>query len=284
MSIRPFRFAGATAVVTGAAGGMGEHLARGLAERGSALLLVDRDAEKLDAVAASIRATYPGGEGVTTFVADLADRDAVDRLAADLLAATDRVDLLVNNAGVALAGRFDQIGLDDFDWVMAINFRAPVRLTHHLLPRMGAGSHIVNVSSLFGLVGPKGQTAYSSSKFALRGFTEALRNELLPRGIGTTTVHPGGIRTNIALNARIGGNLTDADVKRAKDDFHKLLTFPAEKAAELMLEAVKARRPRLLIGLSAKVPDVVARVAPMSFGTLERSGTRLLRLAGKARR
>lgn len=283
MSIRPFQFAGATAVVTGAAGGMGEHLARGLAERGSSLLIVDRDAQRLDAVAASIRATYPGGR-VTTFVADLADRDAVDRLAAELLAATDRVDLLVNNAGVALAGQFDQISLDDFDWVVAINFSAPVRLTHHLLPRMGAGGHIVNVSSLFGLVGPKGQTAYSSSKFALRGFTEALRNELLPRGIGTTTVHPGGIRTDIARNARIGGNLTDVDVERAKDDFDKLLTFPAEKAAELMLEAVKARRPRLLIGLSAKVPDVVARLAPMSFGTLERSGTRLLRLAGKARR
>lgn len=106
---------------------------------------------------------------------------------------------------MALAGHFDQIRLDDFDWVMAINFSAPVRLTHHLLPRMGAGGHIVNVSSLFGLVGPKGQTAYSSSKFALRGFTEALRNELLPRGIGTTTVHPGGIRTDIARNARIGG-------------------------------------------------------------------------------
>jgi NAD(P)-dependent dehydrogenase (short-subunit alcohol dehydrogenase family) len=167
---------------------------------------------------------------------------------------------------------------------MAINFSAPVRLTHHLLPAMAPGGHIVNVSSLFGLVGPKGQTAYSASKFALRGFTEALRNELLPRGIGTTTVHPGGIRTNIARNARIGGALTDVDVERAKDDFDKLLTFPAAKAAELMLEAVKARRPRLLIGLSAKVPDVVARVAPMSFGTLERSGTRLLRLAGKARR
>ncbi|MHA7190456.1 SDR family NAD(P)-dependent oxidoreductase [Arthrobacter sp. MDT2-16] len=283
MSLRPFQFSGATAIVTGAAGGMGEHLARGLAERGSTLLLVDRDAGRLEGVAASIRSTFPGS-AVTTFVADLAERDAVERLAADLLAATDRVDLLVNNAGVALAGTFDQISLDDFDWVMAINFTAPVRLTYHLLPRMVPGAHIVNVSSLFGLVGPRGQTAYSSSKFALRGFTEALRNELLPRGIGTTTVHPGGIRTDIARNARIGGNLSGVDVARAQADFDKLLTFPAERAAELMLEAVKARRPRLLIGLSAKVPDVVARLAPMSFGTLERGATRLVRLAGKVRR
>lgn len=283
MSLRPFQFAGSTAVVTGAAGGMGEHLARALAERGSALLLVDLDTARLDAVATSIRSAFPGS-AVTTFVADLADRDAVERLADSLLAATDRVDLLINNAGVALAGRFDQISMDDFDWVMAINFHAPVLLTHRLLARIGPGGHIVNVSSLFGLVGPKGQTAYSSSKFALRGFTEALRSELLPRGIGTTTVHPGGIRTNIALNARIGGNLSDIDVTKARDEFNRLLTFPADRAAELMLEAVKARRPRLLIGLSAKVPDAVARIAPMSFGTLERRAAGLARLIGRVRR
>ncbi|WP_104116895.1 SDR family oxidoreductase [Arthrobacter sp. B1805] len=281
MSLRPFRFTGATAVVTGAAGGMGEHLARGLAERGSTLLLVDRDARLLDAVASSIRSSFPDSP-VATFVADLSDRDAVEALAVDLRAATGSVDLLVNNAGVALAGRFDQITMADFDWVMAINFAAPVLLTHRLLPSIGPGGHIVNVSSVFGLVGPRGQTAYSSSKFALRGFTESLRNELLPRGIGITSVHPGGVRTGIALNARIGGELSDAEVKRAKEDFDKLLTFPADRAAGLILEAVRARRPRLLIGLTAKVPDVVARVAPMAFGTLERRAAHLARLAGKA--
>lgn len=283
MSIRPFQFAGATAVVTGAAAGMGEHLARGLAERGSSLLLVDRDAERLDAVAGSIRSAYPGST-VTTFIADLAERDAVERLAADLLAATDRVDLLINNAGVAMAGRFDQIGMEDFDWVMAINFRAPVLLTHHLLPRIGPGGHIVNVSSLFGLIGPAGQTAYSASKFALRGFTEALRNELLPRGIGVTSVHPGGIRTDIARNARIGGNLSELEVRQAAKDFERLLTFPADQAANLMLDAVKTRKARLLIGMSAKIPDVVARIAPMSFGPLQRRASTLARLAAKVRR
>lgn len=283
MKPAPFHFAGATAVVTGAAGGMGEHLARGLAERGSRLLLVDRDAANLDAVASSIRAAYPD-TSVTTFVADLAGRDAVDQVAAEILAATDTVDLLINNAGVALAGTFDQITMDDFDWVMAVNFHAPVLLTHHLLPLMRPGGHVVNVSSLFGLVAPRGQTAYSSSKFALRGFTEALRNELLPRGIGTTSVHPGGIRTNIARNARLGGNLDDAASRKARADFDRLLTFPADRAAELMLEAVGNRTPRLLIGLSAKLPDVVARVAPLSFGTLQRRLAALSRLPGALRR
>lgn len=284
MSIPPFRFAGTTAVVTGAAGGMGEHLARGLAERGSALLLlVDRDAERLDAVASSIHSAYPGSS-VLTFVADLADRDAVEALTADLLAATRSVDLLINNAGVALAGRFDQIRMADIDWVMAVNFSAPVLLTHRLLPRIGPGGHIVNVSSLFGLVGPTGQTAYSSSKFALRGFTEALRGELLPRGIGITSVHPGGIRTDIARNARLGGNLDATDVERAKEDFDRLLTYPADRAAALMLEAVRKRKPRLLIGLTAKIPDVLARIAPTSFGTLERYALVLGGLAGRVRR
>lgn len=284
MSIPPFRFAGTTAVVTGAAGGMGEHLARGLAERGSALLLlVDRDAERLDAVASSIHSAYPGSS-VLTFVADLADRDAVEALTADLLAATRSVDLLINNAGVALAGRFDQIRMADIDWVMAVNFSAPVLLTHRLLPRIGPGGHIVNVSSLFGLVGPTGQTAYSSSKFALRGFTEALRGELLPRGIGITSVHPGGIRTGIARNARLGGNLDATDVERAKEDFDRLLTYPADRAAALMLEAVRKRKPRLLIGLTAKIPDVLARIAPTSFGTLERYALVLGGLAGRVRR
>lgn len=284
MSIPPFRFAGTTAVVTGAAGGMGEHLARGLAERGSALLLlVDRDAERLDAVASSIHSAYPGSS-VLTFVADLADRDAVEALTADLLAATRSVDLLINNAGVALAGRFDQIRMADIDWVMAVNFSAPVLLTHRLLPRIDPGGHIVNVSSLFGLVGPTGQTAYSSSKFALRGFTEALRGELLPRGIGITSVHPGGIRTGIARNARLGGNLDATDVERAKEDFDRLLTYPADRAAALMLEAVRKRKPRLLIGLTAKIPDVLARIAPTSFGTLERYALVLGGLAGRVRR
>ncbi|WP_081737928.1 SDR family NAD(P)-dependent oxidoreductase [Arthrobacter sp. H41] len=280
MRLPPFTFTGGTAVVTGAAGGMGEHLARGLAERGCALVLIDRDGAKLDAVAASLRSMFPS-QTVGTHVVDLSDGAAVVALAEDILESTPSISLLVNNAGVALAGRFEQIGLDDFDWVLNVNFRAPVLLTHYLLPRIPPGGHLVNVSSLFGLVAPSGQTAYSSSKFALRGFTEALRNELAPRGIGVTSVHPGGVKTGIALNARVAGGLSTAEQEKSKQEFNRLLTFPAGRAAELILDAVHHRRPRLLIGASAKIPDVVARIAPGSFGTLERGAIKAASLMNR---
>ncbi|GAB3523428.1 SDR family NAD(P)-dependent oxidoreductase [Arthrobacter monumenti] len=272
MKIPAYNFQHGTAVVTGAAGGIGEHLAYGLAGRESALVLVDRDAVGLAVVAETIRKRHPE-LSVDTHVVDLADADAVTELAEDILAATPKISLLINNAGVALAGSFDQAGIDDFDWVMAVNFRAPVLLTHALLTRIkeSPGSHIVNVSSLFGLVAPKGQTAYSASKFALRGFSEALTSELGPQGIGVTTVHPGGIRTNIARNARMSGFLSAAEQAIRKKNLERLLTFPPDKAAELILDAVQHRKRRLLIAANAKLPDVVVRLAPSSFGTFERT-------------
>ncbi|RBY90761.1 SDR family oxidoreductase [Blastococcus sp. TF02A-26] len=271
-----YRFAGGTAVVTGAASGIGAALAPLLAARGSDLVLVDRDAERLAEVAAGVRSAYPG-VSVDTAVVDLADPVATQRVADELVAAHPDTTLLVNNAGVALGGRFDQVGLDEFDWVMEINFRAVVRLTKAFLPTLKAhpGSHVVNLSSLFGLMAPAGQAAYSSSKFAVRGFTEALRHELAEDGVGVTSVHPGGIRTRIAETARVASGVDAEEAAQGKADFAKLLTFPAEKAAALIVEAVEKRRPRLLIGISAKIPDVLVRVAPGGYGKLLAAVTRL---------
>jgi len=158
-----YQFAGGTAVVTGAASGIGEAVARGLARRGSDLVLLDRDAQRLADVAKSIVDV-----SVETHIVDLADAEATTAVARDVLAAHPRIRLLVNNAGVALAGRFDQVTLEDFFWLLAVNFGATVRLTHLLLPALKAepGSHLVNVSSVFGIVAPPGQVAYASSKFA----------------------------------------------------------------------------------------------------------------------
>ncbi|MFI9009146.1 SDR family NAD(P)-dependent oxidoreductase [Actinosynnema sp. NPDC053489] len=260
--LTPYRFAGGTAVVTGAAGGIGEHLARGLARRGSDLVLVDRDADRLAAVAATIR-----GVRVRTFVADLSDVAGLDGLAARVLAGTPRITLLVNNAGVALGGRFDQVSAEEFDWVVDVNFRAPVALTRLFLPALLAspGSHVVNVSSLFGLIAPPGQTAYSASKFALRGFTESLRHELADRGVGVTCVHPGGIRTRIAENARVAAGVDEAEAARGRASFAKLLTYPPEKAAERIIAGVTGRKGRVLIAWSAVAPDVLARLFPTSY-------------------
>ncbi|QFZ18196.1 SDR family NAD(P)-dependent oxidoreductase [Saccharothrix syringae] len=257
-----YRFAGGTAVLTGAASGMGEQMAYGLARRGSDLVLVDRDADRLAEVAGRIR-----GVAVDRVVADLADVAGLDAVAADLLARHPRVTLLVNNAGVALGGTFDQVAAEEFDWVVDVNFRAPVALTRLLLPRLleSPGSHVVNVSSLFGLIAPPGQTAYSASKFALRGFTEALRHELADRGVGVTCVHPGGIRTRIAETARVARGVDRAEAEEGKANFAKLLTYPADKAAEQILAGVEKRRGRVLIAASAVVPDLLARLFPASY-------------------
>ncbi|MDT3396774.1 SDR family NAD(P)-dependent oxidoreductase [Streptomyces sp. B1866] len=268
-AIAPYEFSGGTAVLTGAASGMGEQMAYGLAARGSDLVLVDRDAERLESVAATVRKTHPDRK-IDTYVADLSDIPGIDDLAARILDAHPRITLLINNAGVALAGQFHECTAEEFDWVMNINFRAPVALTRLLLPRLkeSRGSHIVNISSLFGLIAPPGQSAYSSSKFALRGFTEAIRHELAWAGVGVTSVHPGGIRTRIAESARSGSGVDQAEVKKGKEGFAKMLTFPADKAAEQILTGVRRRRGRVLIASSAVVCDVLARVFPASYFNL----------------
>lgn len=279
--MRPYRFAGRTAVLTGAASGIGEQLAYGLGLRGSDLVLVDRDADRLDAVAATVRERHPG-IAVSTKVVDLADREATAALAQEVLAEHPRIGLLVNNAGVALGGRFAQLTLEEFEWVMDVNFRAPVVLTHALLPALTAepGGHLVNVSSLYGLIGPAGQSAYSSSKFAIRGFSEVLRHELTPLGTGVTQVHPGGIRTRVAESARVGSGVSAEEVERSQEAFRSLLTYPPEKAAEEILDGVERRRTRVLIAASAKVPDVLARVLPGSYGgVLDRLTTVLAKRA-----
>ncbi|MFD0201681.1 MULTISPECIES: SDR family NAD(P)-dependent oxidoreductase [Saccharothrix] len=260
-----YRFAGGTAVVTGAASGIGEQLAYGLARRGSGLVLIDRDADRLAAVAGKV-----GGVRVETFVADLADVGALDGLVARVLAGNPRITLLVNNAGVALGGTFDQVRADEFDWVMDVNFRAPVALTRLFLPtlRQSPGSHVVNVSSLFGLIGPPGQTAYSASKFALRGFTESLRHELADRGVGVTCAHPGGIRTRIAETARVASGVSETEAAQGKGNFAKLLTYPADKAAERIMAGVAKRKGRVLIAWTAIAPDLIARLFPTSYLTV----------------
>lgn len=273
--MRDFVFSGGTAVLTGAASGIGEALAHGLARRGTDLVLLDRDAERLDAVVAAIRAAHPDRR-IETHVVDLADAAATDQVAAEIRAAHPRVRLLINNAGVALGGRFDQVTLEEFLWVIEINFRAVVRLTHALLPSLKAepGAHLVNLSSLFGIIAPAGQAAYSASKFAVRGFTEALRHELVDDGVGVTSVHPGGIRTRIAASARVGSGVSREEYEAGRKQFEKLLSIDPAKAAEVILRGVERRRGRVLIGWSAKLPDLLARIAPASYGRILALGMR----------
>lgn len=256
---------GALALITGAAGGMGEHLAKGWCRRGGDVVLLDRDAEGLARVAAEIDAQAPAAS-VTTYPVDLADRTATDAVVAEVVETHPEITLLVNNAGVALGGTFEQTSPDDFDWLLEINLLAPIRITRAVLPFMldNRRGHVVNTSSLFGLVGPAGQSAYSTSKFGLRGFSESLRSELVSLGapVGVTSVHPGGIRTGIARNARVAADVDPEEAARHQRAFAKMLSYPADRAAEEILEAAIARRPRLLIGKDAKALDILARVLP----------------------
>lgn len=260
-----FRFRDSVCVLTGAASGIGAALAVDLGERRSRLALVDRDADGLAATAAAARAV--GATDVTTHVVDLADGgDRLD-LAAEVLAHHGSVALLVNNAGVALAGRIDQVSLDDVDRLLEVNLRAVVATTMAFLPalRQRPGSHLVTVSSLFGLVAPPGQAAYCASKFAVRGFSEALRHELAADGVGVTVVHPGGVRTAIATSARMGARVSPEAAEQARNEIGRHLRMPPARAARLVTEAVAARRGRLVITWQAKVADVVVRLLPQRY-------------------
>lgn len=263
---RRFAFAGRTCLVTGAASGIGAALAIELARRRAVLALVDRDAEGMARVAASAREF--GAAEVSTWEVDLADGGHRLALAAEVAARHGGVDLLVNNAGVTLMGSFSENSLADFEWLLEINLLAVVRLTKAFLPQLLArpGSHVVNVSSLFGLIAPAGQVAYVTSKFGVRGFTDALRHEVEPLGVGVTVVHPGGIRTNIAANARLSaGDPGGAQAEQARRFAERTLTMPAEEAAKQIVAAVHDRRPRLIIGGVAKGADLLARLTPTRY-------------------
>jgi short-subunit dehydrogenase len=262
-----FDFSRGTAIVTGAASGIGEQLAYALARRGTALALVDRDAGRLERVAGEARRI--SGRPLACYVTDLADDAAAHALGVTLAAAHPDARLLVNNAGVALGGTFEQVSEEEFDWLMMINLRAVITLTRALLPvlRANPGSHLVNLSSLFGLIAPAGQVAYATSKFAVRGFTEALRAELAGQ-VGVTVVHPGGIRTRIAETARIAAMVSAAEVTAEKGSFSRMLTYPPERAAEEIVAAVEDRRRRLLITRTAHVADVLARLCPARYPAL----------------
>ena len=255
-----------TAVVTGAASGIGAALALVLARRGMHLALVDRDAAGLEATAAAARAT---GRRASVHALDLADRAACDALPAAVLSAHGGVAVLVNNAGVALGGRFAHVAAEDFDWLMEINFHAPVRLVRAFLPLLARApaAQVVNVSSVFGIIAPPGQTAYCASKFALRGFSESLRHELEAEGssVGVTLVHPGGVRTAIARNARLAAGLDAAEVAREQASWRALLALAPEDAAETIARAIERRAPRVLVGRDARGAALLQRLFPVGY-------------------
>jgi len=253
-----------TAVVTGAAGGIGRAIAVSLSRRGCHLALADVNEAGL---AESAQMATANRVRVSLHRLDVADRAAVAALPKAVTTAHSGVDLLVNNAGVALGGTFEQVSEKDFEWLFDINFWGVVRLTRAFLPLLKASNdaRVVNLSSIYGIISPPGQTAYSASKFAVRGFSQALRHELEGAGIGVTVVHPGGVATSIAANARAYEGASADEIARARDRAKKLLRLPPEAAGELIVAGIERRKARVLVGSDAKLIAILERLAPVSY-------------------
>jgi NAD(P)-dependent dehydrogenase (short-subunit alcohol dehydrogenase family) len=264
------RFEDKVAAITGAASGIGRGLALGLAARGCHLALSDIDEVGLQETASQARAL---GVRVTSQRLDVADRGAVYAWANQVVADHGKVNLIFNNAGVALGCTVEKMKYEDFEWLMNINFWGVVYGTKAFLPHLRASGdgHIVNISSVFGFVGIPTQSAYNAAKFAVRGFTESLCQELdmLDYGVNASSVHPGGIKTGIARAARIDDSVYELGLGYEGDDtrqnFEKSFITPADKAAETILEGVRRNRRRILVGPDARVFDWVARLLPTAY-------------------
>ena len=250
------------AVVTGAASGIGRALAIRLGQEGIAgLAIADVDEAGLSETASKIAVP------VSTHILDVSDRVAVERFASDVISRHGRATHLINNAGVGVVGTFQHLSIEDFEWLMGINFWGVIYCTKTFLPTLleQDAAHIVNVSSVFGLIAPSEQTAYVSSKFAVRGFTESLRAELNETRVAVSCVHPGGVKTNIARNSRVGAGTPAEWKQQGAKFFDKVAKTSPEKAAEIIVDGIKSRNPRILIGTDARLISMFSRVFPKNY-------------------
>ncbi len=254
--------------ITGAGSGIGKATACLLASKGSHLALSDINETGLQAVAEACRIK---GVQVSTSSLDVANREAVYAWADQVVRTHGQVHVIINNAGVALGATVEDMSYVDFEWLMNINFWGVVYGTKAFLPHIktaGEG-HIVNISSIFGLIGVPTQSAYNAAKFAVKGFTESLREELMIEGsaIGVSCVHPGGIKTNIAANARLTTSL-GFTASNSRLEMEKMFMTRSEDAAHEIVEAIRRNRRRVLIGADAHAIDWLSRLMPARYQDL----------------
>jgi NAD(P)-dependent dehydrogenase (short-subunit alcohol dehydrogenase family) len=265
-----------TAVITGAASGIGRAIAVSLARRGCNLALADVNDAGLSETArmAQLAHTEPTNRTssrsplrISRHHLNVADRRAVAAFPGAVIAAHPGVDILVNNAGVAVGGTFEAVSEEDFEWLFEINFWGVVRMTRAFLPllRKSDDARVVNLSSVFGLISPPAETAYSASKFAVRGFSHSLRHELAGSKVGVTVVHPGGVATSIADNARVPKDMPAEEVARRRALAKKALTMPPATAGEIIVKGIERRSARVLVGNDAKFLAFLERLAPVSY-------------------
>ena len=254
------------AVITGAASGIGRALAVQLAERRVTVAIADVNETGLQATAALV--TQAGGR-CSTHLVDVSNEQRMKEFVAEVVSAHGAAHLVINNAGVALYGTVEQLTTDEMAWLMGINFWGVIYGTKYFLPvlQQQRAAQLVNISSVFGLIGFPGQSAYNASKFAVRGFTEALRHELADSHVKVSCVHPGGIRTNIARNARASAAAT-VDLAAEAARFENLTRTSPEQAAARIIRGVLRNDPRILIGPDAWFIDRVQRWLPVRYWRL----------------
>ncbi|VIO68869.1 Putative oxidoreductase SadH [Bradyrhizobium ivorense] len=259
---------GSAAAVTGAANGIGRALALELAARGCDLALADRDEAGLQAVAADI--AKAGQRKVSVHRVDVSEPHQIAAFAEAAGAAHPALNIVINNAGVALLGQFDEIDQAQMEWLFNINFWGVVHGTRAFLPQLARQreAHIVNISSIFGILAPPGQSAYCAAKFAVRGFSESVRHELAVANspVRLSVVHPGGIATNIARNSRTGVGVTD-NARRAEsiERFDALARTAPAAAAQRIIAGIESNEPRILIGKDARIMDLLQRFLPATY-------------------
>lgn len=267
-------FSNKVAAITGSASGIGRALAIALAKQGCNLALSDVDKPGLEETASRAAAL---GVKVTTASVNVADKDAVYAWSEQVQKDHGKVNLIFNNAGVALGGTVEDTDYSDYEWILGINLWGVVYGTKAFLPLLkqsGEEGHIINISSVFGLFAQPTQSGYNMSKFAVRGFTESLRQELdIENGlVSATCIHPGGIKTNIARNARMSTSMQkltgSASAEKMRDQFEAMFMTTPEQAANAILAGVKANKRRVLIGPDAKVLDIMQRSLPVIYQKL----------------
>ncbi|MEZ5505204.1 MAG: SDR family oxidoreductase [Gammaproteobacteria bacterium] len=262
---------GNVAAITGAGSGIGRALALALAKEGCDLALSDVNEAGLQETAQQAQAS---GVKVHVQKLDVADRDAVYQWADTVVSHFGKVNMIFNNAGVSLSETVESMGYDNFEWLMNINFWGVVYGTKAFLPylKQSGDGHVINISSVFGIIGVPTQSAYNAAKFAVRGFTESLREEMAISGypVQVTCVHPGGIKTNIVRSSRIGdvGNMAPKEKNKAAKQFDAMARTSPEDAARIILDGVRNSAPRVLIGMDAKVIDTVQRLLPTGYQKL----------------
>lgn len=252
------------AVVTGAASGIGQALCIELARRGAHIAMCDIDEQGLQTTQSLVAAFATKS---TTYKVDVADRAAMEQLPAQVLADHGHIHLVINNAGVSFMDTVEHASIEDFEWLMGINFWGVVYGSKFFLPHLlrEAESHLVNISSLFGFIGVPSQAGYCASKFAVRGFTESLRQEMVGRPIGITSVHPGGIDTNIVSNSRFTQGFNVSSQEELVGHFKRMaITSPAQ-AAQTIVAGIIKNSPRVVVGRDAKLFDWVQRVLPVRY-------------------